>query len=81
VRGLFLINPTPVWGVGPQRLLPYAGGYPIPAWIRGYAARYWDAIRDPATIRSMLDMVRAAPPLAVPAPPMYLAHCSPGPAA
>ncbi|KAJ1467609.1 Alpha/Beta hydrolase protein [Baffinella frigidus] len=59
VRGLFLINPTPVWGVGAQRLFPYSGGYPVPSWIRGYASQYWDTIRNPKTIRSMLDMVYA----------------------
>eukprot|EP00286_Rhodomonas_abbreviata_P002289 CAMPEP_0181345378 /NCGR_PEP_ID=MMETSP1101-20121128/32714_1 /TAXON_ID=46948 /ORGANISM="Rhodomonas abbreviata, Strain Caron Lab Isolate" /LENGTH=435 /DNA_ID=CAMNT_0023457323 /DNA_START=87 /DNA_END=1391 /DNA_ORIENTATION=+ len=59
VKGLFLINPTPFWGVGAQRVLPWTGGYPVPRWVRPVTIRWWDTIRSPRTIKTLLEQVYA----------------------
>ena len=51
VKGLFLMNPTPFWGVGVQRLLPWTGGYPVPSWVRPVTITWWDTIRSASTRR------------------------------
>jgi pimeloyl-ACP methyl ester carboxylesterase len=59
VKGLFLMNATPFWGVGVQRILPWTGGYPVPRWVRPLTIRWWDTIRSPTTIRQILGGVYA----------------------
>jgi len=59
VKGLFLMNPTPWWGVGLQRALPWTGGYPVPRWVRPVTIPWWDTIRSPATIEYLLAQVYA----------------------
>ena len=59
VRGLFLMNPTPFWGVGIQRVLPWTGGYPVPTWVRPVTITWWDTIRNPGTIGRILGGVYA----------------------
>merc|ERR1719329_1581636 len=61
VKGLFLMNPTPFWGVGVQRILPWTGGYPVPGWVRPLTITWWDTIRSPKTIESILSGVYASP--------------------
>jgi len=59
VKGLFLMNATPFWGVGVQRILPWTGGYPVPGWVRPLSITWWDTIRSQTTIRQILGGVYA----------------------
>jgi len=58
-KGIFLMNPTPWWGVGVQRILPWTGGYPVPKWVRPVTIPWWDTIRNPTTIKTLLSQVYA----------------------
>ncbi|EKX34080.1 pheophytinase [Guillardia theta CCMP2712] len=58
-KGLLLLNATPIWGVGIQKVLPWSGGYPVPEWVRPITFTWWDGIRSSSTITSLLSFVYA----------------------
>eukprot|EP00879_Flechtneria_rotunda_P018963 GHRR01019907.1.p1 GENE.GHRR01019907.1~~GHRR01019907.1.p1 ORF type:complete len:440 (+),score=157.56 GHRR01019907.1:356-1675(+) len=71
VRGLVLLNATPFWSSRPPpgqegllwKLLQADGGtLPVPQAIKGTIERvWWDRIRQPESIRSLLQLVYANP--------------------
>mgnify|MGYP002786579255 FL=1 len=65
VKGLILLNATPFWAFLPPRkdlpewvarsIIPWDGTLPPPEPMYRLGAAYFDALRNPATISSMLD--------------------------
>ncbi|KAG2483341.1 hypothetical protein HYH03_017789 [Edaphochlamys debaryana] len=82
VRGVVLLNATPFWAFRPARGTPGSegalwraldnavdGSVPVPEGLKRTIERYWwDTLRDPTTISSMLKLVYAAK--APPDPPL-----------
>ncbi|GJP51648.1 hypothetical protein CLOM_g10800 [Closterium sp. NIES-68] len=68
-RGVLLLNATPFWAFAPNpaapapsllaRLYPFPwrGSLPVPALPRLVARRWWDSLRHPVTLRSLLALV------------------------
>ncbi|CAI7759425.1 unnamed protein product, partial [Closterium sp. NIES-53] len=68
-RGLILLNATPFWAFAPNpdapapsllaRLYPFSwrGTLPVPTLPRLVARRWWDSLRHPTTLRSLLTLV------------------------
>ncbi|CAI5977531.1 unnamed protein product [Closterium sp. NIES-65] len=68
-RGLILLNATPFWAFSPNphaparsllaRLYPFSwrGTLPVPTLPRLVARRWWDSLRHPTTLRSLLTLV------------------------
>lgn len=64
VKGLILLNATPFWAFMPNRkhlpawaqpLIPWDGALPAPEPMYKIGAAYFDALRNPTTITTMLD--------------------------
>eukprot|EP00897_Mesotaenium_endlicherianum_P004878 jgi/Mesen1/4418/ME000225S03401 len=68
VRGLALFNATPFWAFVPNpaaaprmaRMVPWSGALPVPSFARALARRWWDDLRNPATLRGLLRLVYAS---------------------
>ncbi|GAQ85781.1 putative alpha/beta hydrolase fold containing-protein [Klebsormidium nitens] len=68
VKGVCLVNATPFWAFIPSpksknwfsrqigRVI-WAGAVPVPRWARWASSRWWDALRNPGTIRALLAQV------------------------
>ena len=69
VRGLLLLNATPFWSNVPNpetqpelhRLLPWEGTLPAPWIFTALVGLWWNTLRKPATIRSVLGLVYTDP--------------------
>eukprot|EP00775_Hariotina_reticulata_P005832 gene5832-6073_t len=70
VRGLVLLNATPFWSQRPPpgreswlwKLLQVDGTVPVPVSLKRVIERFWwDQLRQPDTIRSLLQLVYARP--------------------
>ena len=60
VDGLVLLNPTPFWSFwGPGGSPFWDGALPAPGPLRAFAAAWFDALRSPAVVRSLLSEVYA----------------------
>lgn len=67
VKGVTLLNATPVWGFLPNpqtsprwsRLFPWAGTFPLPSGVRKLVQVLWQKISDPASIAKILEQVYA----------------------
>ena len=58
--GLYLLNPTPFWSFwGPAGSPWWDGTLPAPAPLRAVASLWFDALRSPAVVRSLLSQVYA----------------------
>ncbi|CAI5512965.1 unnamed protein product [Closterium sp. Naga37s-1] len=78
-RGLMLLNATPFWAFAPNpaapapsllaRLYPFSwrGSLPVPTLARVVARRWWDSLRHPTTLRSLLTLVYTDPSPLTPA--------------
>lgn len=69
IRGLVLLNATPIWGFTPNperqpflnSFFPWSGALPVPGYVRVLAETWYNALRDPGTVGSMLKLVTASP--------------------
>eukprot|EP00873_Tetraselmis_striata_P040491 jgi/Tetstr1/460755/TSEL_005940.t1 len=59
VEGLVLLNATPFWGTTAVSF--WNGLYPVPPLLKIIGTQWWNSIRSPTTIRSLLDFVYAKP--------------------
>ncbi|KAL8496115.1 hypothetical protein ACS0TY_020003 [Phlomoides rotata] len=67
VKGVTLLNATPVWGFLPNpersprlsRLFPWAGTFPLPSGVRKLVEILWQKISDPSSIAEILKQVYA----------------------
>lgn len=67
VKGVTLLNATPFWGFLPNpsrspslaRIFPWAGTFPLPAFVRKLTEFVWQKISDPRSIGEVLKQVYA----------------------
>ncbi|KAH6824570.1 pheophytinase [Perilla frutescens var. hirtella] len=67
VKGVTLLNATPVWGFLPNpersprlsRLFPWTGTFPLPSGVRKLVEVLWLKISDPRSIAKILEQVYA----------------------
>ncbi|CAK9201361.1 unnamed protein product [Sphagnum troendelagicum] len=65
VQGIVLMNATPFWSFMPNaqrfpllaKLIPWAGLLPVPGYARTLTQVWWNLLRKPQTIRSLLELV------------------------
>ncbi|XP_047981206.1 pheophytinase, chloroplastic [Salvia hispanica] len=65
VKGVTLLNATPVWGFLPNplraprlsKLFPWAGTFPLPSGVRKLVQILWQKISDPTSIAKILEQV------------------------
>ena len=71
IKSLVLLNAAPFWSfaapreesgaIRPSLLLPWNGVLPAPRWILDFGSRYFDLMRDPKNVNTMLKTVYATP--------------------
>ena len=63
IRSAVLLNPTPFWAFAPPlgqySPLPWDGYLPAPEWIYKFGSFYFDIMRNPSTVKTMLNAVYA----------------------
>ncbi|KAH9543187.1 hypothetical protein CY35_13G050300 [Sphagnum magellanicum] len=65
VQGIVLMNATPFWSFMPNaqrfpllaKLIPWAGLLPVPGYARTLTQLWWNLLRKPQTIQSLLELV------------------------
>ena len=69
IKSLVLLNAAPFWSFAAPReedsilpsLLPWNGVLPAPQWLLAFGSRYFDLMRDPNNVNTMLKTVYATP--------------------